>query len=332
MLVLTEDQELLRQSARDVVAGERAVQRLRAMRDAGRRDDPELWERLVDLGWPAIPYPEDAGGLGLGLPEAAVVMEELGRGLAPAPMASTIAAAALDPAFGDPTHRVVAFAWREHPRVARAEPVQTVFDGGRVSGRKVGVLDGSTAQALLVSAHRAGRTVVCRVEPDRGVTVVPLNRMDHRDAADVVLHGAPCDVVGDGDTLRRGLAHLAVALAAEALGAACGAFELTRAWLHEREQFGTPIGSFQALQHRMVDAFVQLELTRSAVLQAARDPTSAWASLAAHKAGETFLHVAKEAVQLHGGIGMTDEHDVGFYLKRAMVLARELESLAAALR
>jgi alkylation response protein AidB-like acyl-CoA dehydrogenase len=330
MLVLTEDEALLGRSAREVIEAEVPVARFRAMRDRGEVVDHALWARLVELGWTGIAVPEDRGGLGLGLAGAAVVLEELGRGHVATPLASSVAAAAVIPGDDLVAGRVAALAWREHPRRAALTASTTRLRDGRLVGRKLAVADAGAADDLLVTADDGGRTVLVRVAR-ADARLVPLARLDHRDAADVVLEGAPGEVVGDLGHVRRLLLASGVALAAEALGGAQGVFDRTRAWLHERHQFGVPLGSFQALQHRMVDVYVQLELTRSAVMQAARVPEPTWVALACAKAGETFLHAAKEAVQLHGGIGMTDEHDVGFWLKRAVVLDHELAALAEAL-
>ena len=153
----------------------------------------------------------------------------------------------------------------------------------------------------------------------------PLTRVDHRDAAHVVFDQAPAvRLAGDLDLLRRTLDNATVGLAAEMLGGAAEAFEITLAYLRERVQFDRPIGSFQALQHRAVDAYVQLELAKVAVAAAAQDPTPSLVSLAKARCNDVYMHVAKEAIQLLGGIGMTDEHDIGFHLKRAMITSRTL--------
>lgn len=320
-LLLSEDQVMLADSAREFLDAEAPPSRFRALRDAGKVHDADLWARLVELGWPSIPFSEDQGGLGMGLAEVAIVIEAMGYRLVAAPMVSAVGASVLDPSFGAQAGRVLGVAWREHARDRDPARVATVATDGRITGRKLGVLDGTTAEAFVVSARVGDEIGLFRVKAS-DATVIPLSRIDHRDAADVVFEGAPGERLDGGlDLLRRGVEAMDVANAAEWLGGMCGAFDRTKAYLHERRQFGVPIGSFQALQHRAVDLFIQIELCRSAVMQAAREPTSAWVELARIKCAETYLAVAKESVQMHGGIGMTDECDIGFFTKRAMVAA-----------
>lgn len=320
-LLLSEDQAVLASSAREVLERVAPVSVFRALRDAGRVHDPALWAQLVELGWSAIPFSEAHGGLGMGLPEVAVLMEALGTQLVATPMLSAVAAAVVDPGFGSAQGRVLALAWREAARGQDPAQVRTEVRGGRLHGRKRGVLDGTTAEAFVVSALEGGAVRLFRVAAaDAGV--VPLSRVDHRDAADLVLAGAPCEPVEGGlELLQTAVRHVHVARAAEQLGEMAELFRRTKAWLSERRQFGVPIGSFQVLQHRMVDLFMQIELCRSAVLQAAREPTEAWSELARIKCAEVALLVAKESVQMHGGVGMTDECDVGLFVKRGMVAA-----------
>jgi alkylation response protein AidB-like acyl-CoA dehydrogenase len=317
-LVLTEEQQALADMARDFVDREAPVSRFRRSRDASR-GDPGLWAQIRELGWHAILVPERHGGLGLGLPELAVVLEAVGRNLVGTPLVSAAACAAFLPgeiASGE----VVALAW--HERGARGRPhVAARWDDGRLSGEKVAVLDGGSASAFVVSARCAGEVGLFRVAA-RDATVRPLRRIDHHDAADVSFDRARAEpLAGDAAALQQALDHGAIAASAEMLGAMQAAFDKTIAWLKERVQFGVPIGSFQALQHRAVDLFVELELTRSVVMAAARDPSPSLASLAKARCSDTFLAIAKEGVQLHGGIGMTDEHDIGLFLKRAQVAA-----------
>lgn len=323
-LILTEDQNMLATNAREVVEAEAPISRFRALRDRGEVFDAELWAHLTENGWPAMPFSEDDGGLGMGLAEVAIIMEALGRQMVSTPMLSAVYAARLDPSFGAQEGRVLALAWREDARDASPARCDTRVQDGRLTGTKLGVLDGQTAEAFVVSARDGDGIALFRVDASE-VNVVPLTRVDRRDAANIHLVDAPAVRLPGGlAELEAALIDGTVVMASEALGAMEGAFALTKAFLHERKQFDVPIGSFQAVQHRMVDVFMQIELTRSAVLQAAREPTRAMAGLAATKTSETFLHVVKEATQLHGGIGVTDECDVGFYTKRAIVVAREL--------
>lgn len=327
-LILDEDEQDLRDAAREVVEGSATISRLRARRDAGTRNDPALWEQLVELGWAGIPFPASVeGGLGMGPMGVAVVMEALGRELAETPMRSAVALSVLDPGGGAAEGRVEALAWRERARRPRPLHPETRFDGQTVSGCKRDVVDGQLAGSFLVTARGPDGLVIVRVRAeDAGRTA--RTRMDHRDVVDLHLDAAPATRLDrTADDLARALRLDRLAAAAEALGGLDRVREITVGYAQERVQFGRPIGAFQALQHRLVDLFVHAELARSAVLQAARDPSEAWVGLAERKVSETYLAAAKEAVQLHGGIGMTDECDVGFHLKRAMVYAVEVDAL-----
>ena len=317
----SEEQQMLAESASEVLAAASGPSRLRDLLAAGERVDTALWEQLVELGWPAIPVDERDGGLGWGLAEQAVVFEALGRHLAPTPMLSTVLlpGTALD-------GRVTAVAWQERAGDGGLEPddCASAYGDGRLTGQKVEVLDGGAAHRFLVTALDRGEVRLFHVDAG-DATVARVPRMDGRDVATVRFDGAPATPAEPSlDDLRVALDHAAIALAAEALGGAQAVFDLTLAYLKERVQFDQPIGSFQALQHRAVDCFVAIELARASVNAAAARPTPQLASLAKARAGEAYRHVAKEAVQLHGGIGMTEECDVGFYLKRAMALSHTL--------
>jgi alkylation response protein AidB-like acyl-CoA dehydrogenase len=355
-LVLSEDQELLAKTAADFVAEHSPVSRARALRD---RRDPvgfsrELWKQMAELGWVGIPLPEAHGGAGMGLAELAVVLEALGRTLAPEPFLSTVllAGGALVASGSDAQRRE----WL--PRIAAGDAIATLafqepgsrWDlcrvttraqrqaaGWRLSGRKIQVLDGHVADLLLVTARTAGG------DADRdgvglfavragaaGLRVMPQVRVDSRNASLVDLDGVE---VGDGDALGEpgGAAGLledvvdgaTVGLCAEMLGAMAQAFELTLAHLKTRVQFGVPIGSFQSLKHRAAQMFVEIELARSAVMAAARAVDAgdrearALVSLAKARCSDAGMRVANEGVQMFGGVGMTDEYDIGLYLKRA---------------
>ena len=357
-LVLTEDQELLAKTAADFVAENSPVARVRALRDA---NDPDgfsraLWKQMAELGWVGIPFPESLGGAGMGLAELAVVLEELGRNLAPEPFLSTVLLAGgvlqlagseaqqkrwLEPAVqGD---AILALAQQErtsrfdlHRVATRAE----VAGGGyRLRGEKIAVLDGAAADALVIVARtagaeddRSGISLFLVPASAKGLSIERQSRVDSRGAALVHLDG--CEVgadaligaAGEGLPVLEAAADRAtVGLCAEMLGSMSQAFDRTLDYLKHRIQFGVPIGSFQALKHRAADCFIQIELCRSAVMAAARaiDAGSADApslvSLAKARCSDAAIQVANEAVQMHGGIGMTDEHEIGFYLKRARV-------------
>ncbi len=319
----TSEQTMLRDATKQVVDAEAGATRFRALRDDGKSTDDALWSKLVELGFPSMPLPEAAGGLGMGLAEVAVMMEELGRGLACVPLLSVLLGGALDPT-GVAAGRVVALAWRESPRGFDPSVVSSTVTDGHLTGRKLHVIDGAMADAFVVSARIDGELGLFAVSA-ADASPQALVRVDHRDAAHVTFDRAPAvRLAGDLELIRRTLDNATVALAAEMLGGAAAAFEITLAYLRERVQFDRAIGSFQALQHRAVDAYVQLELAQVAVAAAAAEPTPSLVSLAKARCNDVYMHVAKEAIQLLGGIGMTDEHDIGFHLKRAMVTSRTL--------
>ncbi len=357
-LVLTEDQELLAKTAADFVAERSPISRVRALRDA---DDPlgfspALWKEMAGLGWVGIPFPEEYGGAGMGASELAVVLEALGRTLAPEPFLSTalLAGRLLLRGGSDAQRRAwiprvcagdAFLALASEERGGRYDPFfaatrcERSGAGWRISGEKAHVLDGAAAHAFLVTARGSGR------ERDRdglslflvpadaaGLEVERQRRVDSRGAAIVRLRGVVVGAEslvgpeGGGAALVEDAIDFATAgLCAEMLGSAAAAFERTLGYLKNREQFGVPIGSFQALKHRAAQMFIEIELCRSATMAAARALDAAaegsrpLVSLAKARASETAILVANEAVQMHGGIGMTDEHDIGFYLKRARV-------------
>lgn len=325
-LLTTEDQALIAESARQVVRTQAPISRFRALRDAGKTHDPELWQMLCELGWPGMAFPPEQGGLGLSLTEAALLCEALGSTLAMTPLLSTLLAGPLDPAAQAATGTPVALAWWEagchgDPRQVQARVHKQT---GRLSGRKEHVLDALTAQSFVVTAWEGSSLGLWRVEAAHA-RCIPLKRIDSRDAAHVVFLDAPARRLDASlEDLQRCLDRATAALAAEMLGGMQAAFDLTLRYLKERVQFDQPIGSFQALQHRAADCFIAIEVCRSAVEAAVRNPSPALVSLAKTLANDAYLKVCKEAIQLHGGIGMTDEHDIGLYLKRAWACSQIL--------
>jgi len=357
-LVLSEDQELLAKTAADFVSERSPVSRMRELRDARDPDgfSRPLWREMAELGWVGIPIPEAYGGAEMGLAELAVVLEALGRNLAPEPFLSTVllgAHALLQGgtdaqkaewlpgvASGD---KLLALAQQEPKsrfdlnRVAtRAERDGDAFV---LTGEKIAVLDGASADAVIVVARSAGAltdeagiSLFLVPAGSAGLRVERQWRVDSRQAALVVLEGARVGADALIGTEGGGLPLLSqvidratVGIAAEMLGSMSEAFERTLAYLKDRVQFGVPIGSFQALKHRAANLFIEVELCRSAVMAAARavdeglEEAPRLVSLAKARCSEAGVLVANEAIQMHGGIGMTDEHEIGFYLKRARV-------------
>lgn len=317
MLIWNEDEQTLADSAREWVDGEHPIARFRSTRDAGRTWEPEVWRELVELGWPMIGLDED----GMGLAARVAICEALGRNLVPTPIVSAWLTADLDPESDADSGEVRALCWEEAGSRADPSRVRAVVANGRLSGQKVNVADPGAATAWLVTAREIGSVGVYRVDLEHG-RAVPTRRVDHRDSGTVTFDNAPATRVCGFSEFEDALDRAVLAQAAEMLGGMSSALETTLAYVKERVQFGVPIGSFQAVQHRLVDCFIQVELTRSAVMAAAREPTVPHCALAKAQAGDAYNHIARECVQFHGGIGVTDECDIGFHLKRARVADR----------
>jgi alkylation response protein AidB-like acyl-CoA dehydrogenase len=356
-LVLTEEQESIQRAARAFVQAKFPITHLRALRD---RRDPvgfsrDAWREMAALGLVGVTIPEAYGGAGLGFAELGLVLEECGRTLAPTPLiASVVMGASALMLAGTSAQkeahlpavsageRILTLAHEErarHARFAVATRAEKVAGGWRITGEKTMVEDGHVADVLVVVARTSGTGgeraglglfLVPRVLP--GVAVERLSLIDSRNAARVRFDGVTVsdgDVLGvageGGDLLDALLDRAAVALSAEMLGGASEAFERTVLYLKTRQQFGVPIGSFQALKHRAAHMFCEIELTKSIVLEAlratgdGRPDVPMLASAAKARATDTFLLVANEAIQMHGGIGVTDELEIGFFLKRARV-------------
>jgi alkylation response protein AidB-like acyl-CoA dehydrogenase len=350
---LSEEQKLLKDSAREFVRDRAPVTRLRKMRDEKRngRDD-DLWKAMTELGWPGIIVPEEHGGSGLGYVGLGLVLEETGRTLVSSPLlsAALVGASAIMlggseaqkkahlPAIAE-GRTIAALAIEEsahHNPTRVAAKAAKSGPGWVLNGCKSFVADGHTANLFIVSARTSGTAhdakgiTLFLVKGDaRGLARHELVTVDSRGAADITLTdvGAePLGTVGEGAALLEQILDRArIGLAAEMLGQAEAAFEMTSEYLKTRKQFGQVIGGFQALQHRAAKMFGELEMTKSCVRAALdaldrNDPKIAeWASLAKARAAETLHLVSSETIQMHGGIGMTDAHDAGFYLKRARV-------------
>ncbi|TRZ56293.1 MAG: acyl-CoA dehydrogenase [Rhodocyclaceae bacterium] len=357
-LILTEEQTMLRDSAHEFLSDRAPVKRLRELRDS--RDaagySRPLWQQFAEMGFTGVLVPEAFGGLGLGHVEAGVVMEQIGHQLASSPfLSSSIAAVCALRHAGSETQQQ---AWL--PRLAsgaaiatlaidettKHRPAQTALRGtptGQgfvLNGAKTFVLDAHVADLLIVAARTAGQPgntagitlflvdpKVPGIEIERSVMVDSHNagRIRFTDlpvSADAVLGQA-----GDGwKTLNAGLDAGRAAAAAELLGLADEAFARTVAYLKERRQFDRVIGEFQGLQHRASELYCELEITRAAVINAQQlldadiDKAGEAVAVAKARAGRTATLAVQEAVQMHGGMGMTDEFEIGFFMKRARVL------------
>ncbi|HET7794800.1 MAG TPA: acyl-CoA dehydrogenase family protein [Rhizobacter sp.] len=357
-LVLTEEQNMLRDSARSFLADNAPVSQLRKLRDSHDADgfSRPLWKQFAEMGFSGVLIPEAHGGLGLGLVEAGVVMEEIGRHLSASPFfASSVVAATALLRAGSETQKQAYL-----PRLASGELIATLAvdeaakhqpknislkaekagSGYVLNGSKTFVIDGHVAGLLIVAARTSGGAgevagvTLFLVDPrSAGVEIERVVAVDAHNTARVRFSQVKVDanaVLGEvgeawgvlGAALNAGRA----AAAAELLGVAEETFARTVAYLKERQQFNKIIGEFQALQHRVAHLYCEIEFTRSAVLKAlqALDEGSALAgglsSVAKAKAGSTATLAVQEGVQLHGGMGMTDEFEMGFFMKRARVL------------
>lgn len=355
-LVLNEDQEMIAQTARDFVAEHSPVARFRALRDANDElgYSRPLYAEMAELGWTGIPFPEKAGGAGMGLAELVLVVEALGRKLAPEPFIGAVTMGGSALALGGNEalasewlpgvidgSKIVTLAHQEKGSrydLCRVETrAEAAGDGYRLTGEKVQVLDAVGADAVIVPARgpgdpgdRHGLTLFLVKADAPGLSITRQVRVDHRNAAIVRLDGVEvgADAIlgqpGAGAELLDAVVERAtVVLCAEMLGGMSEAFDLTVEYLKTRDQFGVKIGSFQGLQHRAAKVFMEIELARSCVMAAARavdagDRDAAkLVSLAKARCSDAYVLAGNEGVQMFGGVGMTDEYDIGFYMKRA---------------
>ena len=335
MAVLNDEQVMLRDMAREWADNESPVTAFRKLRAAQPQQgfDPEAWNAIGQMGWAGIVVPEEHGGSAFGYLSLGLVVEQLGRNLAVSPLASTGPAATAIAMGADANAQSE---WL--PKIATGEVVATLavdegplhdplnlktsVAGGKLTGTKQFVPEGDGAQLFVVAAQDG----LYLVSGDQGVARTTRRMADARSHADVTFTDAPAVKLG-GPELTTQIVDRATALVcAEMLGMAESAFHQTNDYLKTRVQFGQPLSTFQALQHRMARIFTELELMRSAVeaaleaVDANRSDLDQSVSLAKAIASDTLKLVSREMVQLHGGIGMTDEHDAGFYLKRSAVL------------
>jgi alkylation response protein AidB-like acyl-CoA dehydrogenase len=351
-LASTEDQQLIRESALQFLDEQKPLAEHRALRDG---EDPSgvstrLWEEMSGLGWPGLLVPEEHGGAGLGFAELGVVFEALGRHAASTPLFSSgvLAASSLSlvGGWGDLEKGSdlatgacrAALALEESPRFspgAIASFAEKTSDGYRLHGRKRPVLDATAADLWLVVARLGNAEseqvgLFCVDPSTRGVSATPLRWIDGRRAAELVFDGAPLPpaaLLGEAMPISELVEPLvdrgATALSAELVGIMAAAFAGTLEYLDTREQFDQKLASFQALQHRAARMFTEIERSISLVQDALRalderDPDASLAASAAKAhSSEVARHVTEEALQLFGGLGMTEEQDIGLYFKRA---------------
>ncbi|MFH9072135.1 acyl-CoA dehydrogenase family protein [Streptomyces alboflavus] len=336
-LLYTEEEEALRSAVRSLLADRCDPADVLARTESEQPHDRELWKTLADsMGLAGLLVPEDRGGQGATHREAAVVLEELGRAVAPVPYltSAVIATETLLACTGDPAAELLAALASGRTVGALAVPFATApgavhtrvrHEGGALRGEVTGVADAAVADILLVPADGG----LFAVDTGRdGATVTPLTSLDRtRPLATVTLDGAPARLLAEGAeadaAVRLGLRSGAGLLASEQLGLAEWCLTQTVAYLKERHQFNRPVGSFQALKHRLADLWLRVVNTRAAARHAAdalatgSDEPNLAAALAQAYAAPVAVRAAEEALQLHGGIGMTWEHPVHLYLKRA---------------
>ena len=356
-LVLTEEQSMLRDSARGLISDKAPVSHLRHLRDS--KDETgfsrDIWKAFAEMGFSGLLVPEQFGGSGLGHVEAGVVMEEIGRTLMPSPFLSTavLAASALSrggseaqksahlPDIADGS-LLAALAVDEG---TKHRPLQTKLQaaragyGFRLRGAKALVVDGHTADLLIVAGRTGGAPgernglTLFLVDPRaKGIAIERTVMVDAHNAARIEFDNVEVDAdhvlgeVDQGGALLEGVLNIGRgAVASEMVGLSEEVFGRTVTYLKERKQFGKLIGEFQALQHRAAQLYVDIEITRAAVLKALQaldaDFEHAGAAIAVAKAraGTTATLAVQEGVQMHGGMGMTDQFDIGFFMKRARV-------------
>jgi alkylation response protein AidB-like acyl-CoA dehydrogenase len=356
-LVLTEEQSMLRDSARGLISDKAPVSHLRQLRDA--KDETgfarELWKSFTEMGFSGLLVPENFGGSGLGCVEAGVVMEEIGRTLMPSPFLSTAVLAASALARGGSEAQKSAYL----PKIsdgsllaalaidegAKHRPLQTGLqavragNGFKLNGAKAFVVDGHTADLLIVAARtggaageRNGLTLFLVDHKAKGLAVERTVMVDAHNAARIEFGNVEVNAdsvlgeVDQGGALLEGVLNIGRgAVASEMVGLSEEVFGRSVTYLKERKQFGKLIGEFQALQHRAAQLYIDIEITRSAVLKALQtldgdfEHAGAAVAVAKARAGTTATLAVQEGVQMHGGMGMTDQFDIGFFMKRARV-------------
>ena len=361
----TDDQAMLADTARQFMADEGNIaKQLRHWRDTNCKDGfgHALWKQFAELGFTGILVGEADGGLGMGNVEAGIVLEEIGRNLTPSPFltSSVMAATALGQASAELKGRylpgllsgdsVFAVAIDEGPK-HRPERISTraerAGNGFKLSGSKAFVVQGGSADMLVVAARTAGSdddndgiTLFAVPKDSAGLSMDVVRLVDSSQGAHVKLDGVQLDadaVIGEVDggreVLNRVLNAGRVGAAAESVGVALGSFDMTTTYLKQRKQFGKLIGEFQALQHRAAHLYSELEIARATVIKAQQlldagsEKAELMVSVAKAKAGKAAGLAVKEGVQMHGGIGMTDEYDIGLYMKRDRALAEFMGDL-----
>ena len=356
-LILTEEQEFLRDTAKDFAQERTPVTHFRSLRDNKDENlwDKDIWQEMVNLGWSGILIPEEFGGSDFGVAGISVILQECGKTLTPSPLFSTgVLGAYAISNFGTQEQKEKYLSKIVSGEITTAlavdesshhDPCKTLFKAEQkgsdflLNGKKTFVIDGASADVLIILARTSGNSgdlaglTLFIVESDvDGIKKIKLDMADSRNYANIEFNDVECSnksILGalesGGETVERILDIGRIAMSAEMLGNAESAFETTIDYLKQRKQFGVLIGTFQALQHRAAEMFCEIELTKSAVMAAIHgadensNELQRLSSLAKTIAGETLNLVSNEAIQMHGGIGVTDEYDLGFFIKRSRV-------------
>ena len=356
-LLLNEEQQYLKDTAKDFVQKNAPINHFRELRDSEDETgySKELWKQMAELGWAGILISEEYGGSDFGMMGMGGILEETGRCLVPSPLfATALLGASLIGLGGKADQKkdllpkiakgelTTAFALEEGSRHTPYRISTTAEKKGKdfvLNGKKTFVLDGHSADLIVLAARTSGG-----IEDQSGISLFLIDpnstglqrkrthMVDSRNASEIHLKGVEVSetkLLGELDAgfsiIEEVLERGQIGISAEMLGNTLEAFDITLEYLKERKQFGAVIGSFQALQHRAAVMFAEIELTKSSVMGALNavdensNDRSRFASLAKFKAGETLHLVSSEAVQMHGGVGVTDEFDIGFFLKRSRV-------------
>ena len=321
----SENITLLRESAASVIPAD--YRRIRALRFQDPGFDRTVWREMCDMGWAALRVAENQGGSGLGMSEYCALAEELGRGLVPEPFIGAVTAASLldGAALSDAISgaKVILPAWQERANTLGSAGDTTVA-GGRANGRKMFIVQAAGADAFVVS----GRDGVALVARDAaGVSLTIERTQDGGNFGTLTLENAACSPLQG--SMADALEEAALATGAYLLGVMDRVFAITLDYMKTRQQFGRAIGNFQALQHRAADLKIQVALTRASVeaaavtLDTSQHPAlrQAAVSRAKARAADAAMLVTRQCIQLHGGIGYTDEADAGLFLRKAMVLS-----------
>ena len=356
-LIINEEQKMLKESTKEFLDSKSPLSSMRNLRDNNFQTyNKDLWVEMVEMGWTSLTIPEKYNGLNFGYVGLGQVLEEMGRKLTVSPIISTVLMSSTlinlskneilkNKLFQEIMNgsKLLTLAHEEgkhHNSNSLDTLISKEEDFFVLNGKKNFVIDGSISDYLIVSAkdESGSNTLIVLVDADtNGIKFNHKVHMDSRTYSDITFNNVKIEKDnflssnGDGFSILDKTFDIArIGLASEMLGSVQEAFEITMAYLKEREQFGVKIGSFQALQHRSALMFGEIELCKSIVLKALQSidsndsNLSKNASLAKAKLGLVFKLVSNEAVQMHGGIGVTDDADIGFFLKRARVIQRIL--------